>query len=129
MADMEMDDSWKYEGYRMGRATRTAEVAAPDGSKTIEKGTITFDPINREDTWCWEEDHWVDNYMAPDGHDGVLPVVGVGRDLVGIIEFPEPMTEKEAWEWLDENPSEWRRHLDDEITSDTTAADLGISNL
>ncbi|MFW5900482.1 MAG: hypothetical protein ACOCTH_01740 [Halodesulfurarchaeum sp.] len=130
MPEIEMDDEWEYDGYRMGRATNSAEVRAGDGTRMIEEGTIVFDPINREDHWMWEEDSWVNHYVAPDG--GVGFGIGEGnsggavvrRELVDIIEFPEPMTEKEAWEWLDENPEMWRKHLDEEIQSDTTAADL-----
>lgn len=130
MAEMEMDDEWEYDAYRMGRAKNSAEVMSGEGSRTIEEGTIVFEGINQEDHWMWEEESWTDHYVAPDG--GVGFGIGQGnsggavvrRELVGIIEFPEPMTEKEAWEWLDENPEMWQRHLDEEITSDTTAADL-----
>lgn len=116
-------EQWLYDGYRMGRATRTVEVSAPAGSNTIEEGTVLFEPLNAEDTHMWEEDGWISHYVAPDGGIGFEGGVALRYDKVGIIEFPRPMTEEQASEWLNENPEEWRQHLDTDIESDISAAD------
>ena len=124
--DYEFDeDEWEYDAYRMGRATRTKEIKGGDGTTTIEEGQIHFEPINEEDEWMYEEEEWLGHYVAPDGGIGFLDGgVAVPFELVGIVEFPEPLTDAEASEWLDENPEEWRNHLDNEIRSDVTAEDL-----
>jgi hypothetical protein len=118
------EDDWEYDAYRMGRATRTVEVAAPDGSTTIEEGSVHFDPINREDHWMWNEEEWIGHYVSPDGGIGFDGGVAVRFERVGIIEFPKPMTEQQAGEWLNENPEVWRSKLDRTIESDVTAADV-----
>ena len=123
-SSQQTEQEWLYDAYRMGRATRTVEVAAPDGSSTIEEGTIHFEPINTEDHWMWTEDDWVAHYMAPDGGVGFSGGVALRFDKIGIIEFPESMTDEDASEWLNENPELWRQHLDESIKSDVTAADL-----
>lgn len=126
MSDVEFDDEWEYDAYRVGRATRTAEVAAPDGSRTIEEGTVVFEEINTEDHWMWEEDSWVSHYVAPDGGIGFDGGVVLTFEKLGILEFPEPMTEKEAHEWLVDEPERWEQLKDERLESDVTAADLGI---
>jgi hypothetical protein len=118
------DDEWKYEAFRMGRATRTVEVAAADGTSTIEEGTVHFELINEEDVWMWEEEDWLGHFVSPDGGVGFDGGVAVSFDRVGIVELPEPMTREEAHDWLDENPEAWRQHLDESIESDTTVADV-----
>lgn len=117
-------DEWEYDAYRMGRATRTKEIKGGDGTTTIEEGQIHFEPINEEDAWMWEEEEWLGHYVAPDGGIGFSGGVAIPFERVGIVEFPRPMTEAEATEWLNENPEEWRQHLDEEIKSDVTAEDL-----
>lgn len=124
-----LDGEWTYDGWRLGRATRTVEVAGPNGPQTIEEGDIGFDFINHEDAWVWREDDWVEHYVAPDGGRGLTGGVVLPRERVGIIEFPRPMTREEAWEWLEDNPEQLRQHLDTEVESDTTAADILGSDL
>lgn len=114
-------DEWTYDAYRVGRATRTVEVDAMDGTHTIEEGTLRFEEINEEDGWMWEEEDWVDHYVDPDG-DGLG--AHVPREKVGIIEFPHPMTEEEAWEWLQNNPEKWREFRDETLECDVTADDI-----
>ena len=118
-------DRWEYDGYRVGRTTRTVEVQGMDGPNTIEEGTIRFEPINSEDVWMWEADEWMAHLIAPDGqNEDFANAVHLPHDQLGTIEFPEPMTDEEADEWLDENPEEWQRFVDDTIESDVTASDL-----
>lgn len=119
------EDEWEYHAFRVGRTTRSAEVAAPDGgTQTIEEGIIRFDAIDKADRWLWEEDEWLDWFIGPDGGAGFKGGVAVPHEKLGIIEFPEPMTRKEAGEWLEENPEQWQRFVDNEIESDTTAGDI-----
>jgi len=121
---IEFDNEWEYDAVRLGRATRTAEVNAPDGTHTIEEGTIRFEEINEEDRWMYEEESWVAWFVSPDGRVGFDGGVAIPHEKVGLIELPEPMTQKEIHEWLDGNPEKWRRFLDDDIQSDVTAADI-----
>lgn len=125
MTDPTLNDEWEYDAYRLGRVTRTVEVADPDGGvQTIEEGTIRFETINKEDQWLWEEDDWLTHMVAGDGGIGLTDGVVVPHERVGIIEIPEPMTAKEADEWLESNPDQWRELLDDTIASDVTASDI-----
>lgn len=122
--DISFDDEWEYDAVRLGRATRTAEVSSADGTHTIEKGTIRFEEMNKEDRWMYEEDSWVAWFVSPDGGVGLEGGIAIPHERVGVIDLPEPMTQKEIHEWLDENPEKWRRFLDEEIQSDVTATDL-----
>lgn len=120
----DLDDEWEWDAFRVGRATRDAEAHGPDGYHTIEEGTIRFDEINREDRWLWEEDGWMAHYMLP-GEDGEEH--GMSHqpfEKLGILEFPVPMTESEAFDWLREEPERWQQFRDETLESDTTAADL-----
>lgn len=124
-SEIELDDEWEYDAYRVGRVTRTVEVDDPEGgSQTIEEGIIRFDPINEGDQWLWEEDEWVDWMVGPDGGVGFEGGVAVLHDKLGILEFSEPMTEREALEWLEDDPYRWRQFLDEHIESDVTASDI-----
>lgn len=124
-SEIEFDDEWEYDAYRVGRVTRTVEVDDPEGgSQTIEEGIIRFDPINEEDQWLWEEEDWIDWMVGPDGGVGFEGGVAVPHDKLGILEFPEPMTEREAQEWLEDDPYRWRQFLDEQIESDVTASDI-----
>lgn len=127
-SEYELDDEYEHHAYRVGRPTRTVEVDAPDGTTTIEEGALTFDLCHKHDLHdTREQDGWVCYYVAPDGGVGF----GLGEnsggvtltyDLVGIIELPEPMTEKEADEWLtEERMLEYSSGL---IESDVTAEDI-----
>lgn len=123
--DIEFDDEWEYDAYRVGRVTRTVDVGHPDGgSQTIEAGIIRFDPINEEDQWLWDEDEWVDWMAGPDGGIGFEGGVAVPHDKLGVLEFPEPMTAREAHECLEENPDRWRQFLDEQVESDVTVSDI-----
>lgn len=125
MTEIEFDDEWEYDAYRVGRVTRTVEVDDPEGgSQTIEEGIIRFDPINEEDQWMWEEDEWLDWMVGPDGGVGFEGGVAVPHDKLGILEFPEPMTEREAQEWMEDDPYRWQQFLDEQIESDVTASDI-----
>lgn len=118
------EEEWKYDAFRVGRATRTVEVAAAgDETSTIKEGQIQFDPINEEDHWMWEEDEWTGHYVSPDGGIGFSGGVAVPFDKLGIIEFPYPMTDEEAGEWLNEDEDRWRQFLDENLESDVTAED------
>lgn len=127
---IETDDEWHYDCYIVGRTTRTVEVSGVDGTETIKKGTVRFEPRNRGDlAVVRSEDGWVSHFMAPeprgsDAEEPVLAGVHLPHDLLGVIEFPEPMTDREASEWLDDNPGQWRKFVDDTLESDVRAADL-----
>jgi hypothetical protein len=128
-SDYELDDEWEYYGYRVGRPTRSAEVDALDGTHTIEEGTLTAELVHEDDLRItWKEGGWVSHYVSPDGGvgfgigEGNSGGVAVPYDLVGVINFPEPMTEKEADEWLDDE--QLLRFTETTIESDITAADL-----
>lgn len=127
--DYELDDEFEYHAYTVGRAKNTVEVKAPDGSLTIEKGTIHFELTHEENLRDRRMDGgWTGHYVAPEG--GVGFGIGEGNsggavvryDLIDVIELPEPMTEKEADEWVtDEKLLSYR---DETIESDLTAEDL-----
>jgi hypothetical protein len=127
--EYELDDEFEYHAYRVGRPTRTAEVQAPNGTNTIEEGTLTGELVHKNDLWeTREEAGWIAYYVDPDGGvgfgigDGNSGGVAVPYDLVGIVEFPEPMTETEADEWLiDEHILQF---ADESIESDITAEDM-----
>lgn len=126
-----LDDEFEYHAYRLGRPTRTKEVQSADGTTTIEEGTLTFELVHRSELWeTRESDGWIAHYVAPDGGmgfgigEGNSGGVVVSYDLAGIIEFPEPMTEKEADGWLEENRDQWEPLLDEQIESDITAEDI-----
>lgn len=128
-ADYELGDEFVYHAFQIGRPTRTAEVAAGDGTTTIEEGTLTAELVHKEDLHeTRESDGWIAYYVSPDGgvgfgiEEGNPGGVAVPYDLVDIIEFPEPMTEKEAAEWLDD--ADLLQYRDESIESDTTADDL-----
>lgn len=122
MSETTHEDEWRYDAYRIGRVTRTVEVPTPDGDMdTIEEGTLRFDPINEEDEWMWTEDDWIDRVFS---QDDLSDIHVIPHEKVGILEFPRPMTDAEASEWLQEDDERWRQFLDDELESDTTAADL-----
>ncbi|WP_226043349.1 hypothetical protein [Natrinema sp. DC36] len=119
------EESWEYDAFRVGRATRSVDVASPEGPRTIEEGTIRFDLINEEDHWLYEEDSWIDHFVAPGAENDALEhMAHQPMDKLGIVELPEPMTTEDAHEWLDANPEQWRQFLDESIESDTTAEDL-----
>jgi hypothetical protein len=125
--EYELDDEFEYHAYRVGRPTRTVEIDAPGGgAHTIEEGTLTAELVHREDLWeTRESGGWTAHYAGPDGGIGF----GIGEensggvvvpyDLVGVIEFPEPMTEKEADEWLDDE--KLLKFRDESLESDLTA--------
>jgi len=120
--DYELDDEFEYHAYRVGRPTRTAEVKAGDGTRTIEEGTLTAKLVHKDDLAITrKEGNWLAYYVAPDGGVG-FDGVAVPYDLVGVIEFPEPMTEKEADAWLDD--AQLLEYADDTIVSDVTAEDM-----
>lgn len=128
-SDYELDDEWEYHAYHIGRPTRSAEVDAPDGAHTIEEGTLTAELVHEDDLRITrEEGGWVSHYVAPDGGvgfgigEGNSGGVAVPYDLVGVIVFPEPMTEKEAEKWLDDE--QLLEFTEATIESDITAADL-----
>jgi len=127
---IETDDEWHYDCYIVGRTNRTVEVRGVDGPETIEKETIRFEPRNIEDiAFVRSEDGWVSHFMMPDPQgssddDPVRAGVHLSHDLLGVIKFPEPMTDREASEWLDDNPEQWRQYVDDTLESDVRAADL-----
>lgn len=124
--EYEYDDEFEYHAIRVGRPTKTVEVAAPDGTTTIEEGTIRFDVVHRHDLpMAREEGEWTEDYVAPDGKsliDGPMHGIQVTYELVDIVEFPEPMTEKEAWEWFDDDRME--QYNSELVESDTTAEDV-----
>lgn len=127
--DYELDDEFEYHAYRVGRPTRTAEVAAGDGTDTIEEGTLTAELVHKEDLHeTRESDGWIAHYVGPEGgvgfgiEEGNPGGVAVPYDLVDIIELPEPMTEKEAQEWLDD--ADLLQYREESIESDTTAEEL-----
>jgi hypothetical protein len=127
--DCELDDEFEYHAYQVGRPTRTAEVKAGDGTQTIEEGTLTAELVHKDDLRITrKEDGWMAYYVAPDGGvgfgigEGNSGGVAVPYELVGVIEFPEPMTEKEADEWLDDE--QLLAYADDTIVSDVTVEDL-----
>lgn len=131
MPEYELDDEFEYHAYRVGRPTRTAEVNSPDGTSTIEEGTLTLDLVHREDLRITrQEGGWMAHYVSPEGGVGLgigednPGGVAVPYDLVGVIEFPEPMTEKEADAWLSDHPDEWQQFTDERLESDVTAEDL-----
>lgn len=129
MSEYQLDDELEYHGYRVGRPTRTVEVAGADGAATIEEGTLTGElACEDEIRSAREEGGWVVHYVAPDG--GVGFGIGEGNsggvalhyDLEGIVEFPEPMAEGEADDWLiDEHLLQFK---DESVESDTTAEDI-----
>jgi hypothetical protein len=109
-SEASVDDEFKYHGYLVGRPTRSAEVSAPDGTSTIEEGTLTFELAHKEDIRDARVDNgWTVHYVAPDGgvgfglDEGNSGGVTVPYDLVEIIPFPQPMTQDEADEWWDED--------------------------
>lgn len=125
----ELDDEFEYHAYRIGRPTRSAEVKAGDGTDTIEEGTLTAELVHKDDLWeTRESDGWIVHYVAPDGGIGF----GIGKensggvpvpyDLVAILQLPEPMTEKDADEWLTDE--RFLQFTDTIIESDTTAEDI-----
>ena len=124
------DGEWLYDCYIVGRTTRTVEVHGADGPHTIEKGTIRFEPRNTEDlAFVRAENGWTSHFMAPeprgsDRDDPARAGVHLSHDLLGVVEFPEPMTDAEACAWLDDNPEEWRQFVDETLESDVRAADL-----
>lgn len=120
-----VDQEFRYAAYRVGRPRRTKEVRGPDGEiQTIEEGTLTFDPIGEDEIEMTKEDDWWRSFFtAPDGGVGFDGAV-VAYDLEGILRFPEPMTDEEAGEWLDDNPKQWRQFVDDQLESDLTAEDF-----
>lgn len=119
------EDEWLYDCYAVGRATRTVEVPSPPEADPIEEGTLTFEPRNEDDLGkIQHEDGWMSHFMDPDADDPIRAGSHVWYDLVGVLVFPEPMTDEEAGEWLEEEPERWRQFVDDEIESDTNAADL-----
>jgi hypothetical protein len=128
--EYELDDEFEYHAWRVGRATRDAEIQAPDGgTDEIKEGTLTAELVHRDDLRMTRaEDGWMSHYVAPDGGvgfgigEGNSGGVAVPYDLVGVIELPEPMTEKEADEWLDDE--RLMEFADETIESDVTAADL-----
>lgn len=119
------EDEWRYDCYVVGRATRTVDVPSPPEAGPIEEGTLTFEAYNDEDLPAIQaEDGWMSHFIDPDGDDPLRAGTHLWWDLVGVLVFPEPMTDQEAGEWLEEEPERWRQFVDDEIESDTTAADL-----
>jgi len=115
------DDEFQYHAFRVGRATRTVEAHGPDGTHTVEEGTIIFDEIHKDDRWLWEEDSWIVHYMNPteQGHE----MTHQPFEKLGILEFPEPMTEPEASEWLREEPHRWQQFRDEHLEADVSAAE------
>jgi hypothetical protein len=126
----ELDDEFEYHAYRVGRPTRTVEIDSPgDGTHSIEEGTLTAELVHKEELWTTrQDDGWTAHYVGSDGgigfglDDGNSGGVVVPYDLVGIIEFPEPMTEKEADEWLDDD--QLLEYTDTHIDSGLTAEDM-----
>jgi|AntDeeMetagen134_2_1112570.scaffolds.fasta_scaffold07995_2 hypothetical protein len=123
---LDLDDEWRYDAYRVGRATRTVEVYGEDGFETIEEGTIRFEELDAEDQWLWNEDSWMAHYVIPeDKADGdERQLVHQPFEKLGILEFPHPMTEDEAWAWLREVPERWRLFCDERLESDLTAVEF-----
>ncbi len=129
--EFELDDEFEYHGYLVGRPTRTVEVSAPNGTSTIQEGKLNFKLACKEDIWhAREDDGWINHYVGPDGgvgfglDEGNPGGVSLSFDLEGVIEFDEPMTEKEADGFLEDNPETWEEFVDESIESDKTAADL-----
>jgi hypothetical protein len=123
----EPEEKWRCHGIRVGRTTRTVEVASNDDPDTIEEGTVRFELIHREDQWKWEEDSWTEYLVKPgraDDFSGFEDIVALPHEVLGVIDLPEPMTREEAHQFLEDEPERWREFLDDGIESDTTAADL-----
>lgn len=138
-----MTDEYHYSAFRVGRPTRTVEVQAPDGSTTIEEGTLTAELVDDDALrLALEDGGWTAHYIGPDGGIGFVidddnpGGVAVRYELIGVIELPEPMPEDAAEAWIDDNehrlrefegcdPLEERIDDDDElIQSDTIAADV-----
>ncbi|MDS0280063.1 hypothetical protein NDI85_19955 [Halomicroarcula sp. S1AR25-4] len=122
-------DPFTYDCYVVGRATRTVDAPTADGTDTIEEGSIRLEPRCEDElALVRAEDGWTSHLLDPDADDPVLAGAHVPHDLLGVLWFPEPMTDHEAADWLETNPERWREfrteHLDTEIASDTTAADL-----
>lgn len=118
-------DELKYHAYLAGRPTRTAEVKAPGGTSTVEKGTLTFELATQEDVLeAQYENGWTVHYVGPDGGigfgvgEGNSGGVVIPHDLVEVIPFPRPMTREEADEWFgDDRMQEWAEGHD-EIDTD-----------
>lgn len=120
-----MSDEPLYHGLRVGRATRTVEVADPsDETQTIEEGTVDYEPIHKDDEWLWEEDSWVAHFADENGEIGLTAGVHLPYERLGILELPEPMTREESLDWLTDEEERWQQFLDETIESDVTAADL-----
>ena len=119
--DYKLDDEFEYDGYRVGRPTRTVDIqGSGEDTHTVEAGVLTFELVTAEEIQrTREEDGWMAHYAAPDGGVGYNGA-NVPYDLVEIIVFNQPLTEKEADSWLEENRDEWE-HLTSEIESDITA--------
>lgn len=119
-------DTIEYDCFAVGRPNRTVEVDAPDGSKTIQEGTLTYKLVTADALpMIRAEDGWVATYVHPKSDElGFAPGVELRYDLVGVLELPEPMTNEEAHDWLSANPERWRQFRDERLESDLTAADL-----
>ncbi|QIO25469.1 hypothetical protein [Haloarcula sp. JP-L23] len=122
-------DPFEYDCYIVGRATRTVDVPTADGDETVEEGSIRFEPRCEEDLpMVRAEDGWTAHLLDPDADDPVLAGAHVPHDLLGVLWFPEPMTDREAADWLDEHLERWREfreeHVDERIECDVSAADL-----
>jgi len=98
-----------YHGMLAGKPTRTAEVKAPNGTSTVEEGTLTFELATKDSLReAQQEQGWTVHYVGPDGgvgfglDDGNSGGVVVPYDLVEVIPFPRPMTEDEANDWWDD---------------------------
>lgn len=121
-----VDGDWHADGVRVGRATRTVEVAGPDGPTTIEAGSVHFDLLCDEDPWTWRGESWMQCYFQQGFQAATDPdVVRLSYEHLGTIRFPEgPLPPEAAYEWLEEHPEAWRPLLDEVLESDVTAADV-----
>lgn len=119
-------DRFEYDCYVVGRVTRDVEM--PD-SPDLSEGHIRFEPRCEEDLdMVRAEDGWMSHFLNPDADDPVLSGAHVPHDLLGVLWFPEPMTDADAADWLEDNPERWQQFREEEIEQtvecDISAADL-----
>lgn len=122
-------DRFEYECYIVGRVTRDVEVPTDDGDEQLTEGQIRFEPRCEEDLdMVRAEDGWMSHFLDLDADDPVLAGAHVSHDLLGVLWFPEPMTDADAADWLEANPERWRQFREEEIEQtiecDISAADL-----